>query len=147
MPFSQSYGTVINKPIGIIGKAIDLRSQFYDVALFSFRDYANTAEVLSWLDAPGNPTLKAEIRSGGFPVYVTAGGVRTEYWFQNGTADVNLVRKDSTPEIAATKSAVSSSTHKRIIVVEADESNNGDGSLYIHNGTALVFLLTIPVIS
>lgn len=46
-------------------------------------------------------------------------------------------------EIAATFAAISASTKKRLIEVTADEENNGDMSLYRHNGTTLKFLQTI----
>jgi hypothetical protein len=47
-------------------------------------------------------------------------------------------------EIAASYGAISNAKNKRIIYVTADENNNGDTSLYIHDGTSLIFLLTIP---
>lgn len=46
-------------------------------------------------------------------------------------------------EVAATFAAIAVSTAKRLVYVTADETNNGDISLYIHNGTALKFLQTI----
>lgn len=46
-------------------------------------------------------------------------------------------------EIAPTHAGISASTAKRLIYVTADELNNGDTSLYLHNGTLLKFLLTI----
>ncbi len=90
MPYQQSYGTVINKPIGVVGKSTDSRSQYYDTTAFAFRDYVSTAEVLSWLSG-ANPTATAEVRKGHFPIYVTTGGVTTTYMFKDGTADGNLV--------------------------------------------------------
>jgi hypothetical protein len=53
---------------------------------------------------------------------------------------------DAKFEFAETKETVNASTAKRLVVVTADESNNGDGSLYIHDGTSLIFLLTIPIL-
>lgn len=46
-------------------------------------------------------------------------------------------------ELSATKAAVSSSVVVRFVRVAVDETNNGDKSLYLHNGSTLEFLLTI----
>ena len=46
-------------------------------------------------------------------------------------------------ETAATFSAINASTDKRLIIVTADETNNGDKSLYLHDGTTKIFLQTI----
>lgn len=46
-------------------------------------------------------------------------------------------------EIYAHKSDISNSVARRFIIVTTDETNNNDTSLYLHNGTALKFLLTI----
>ncbi len=47
-------------------------------------------------------------------------------------------------ENAATFSAITGSSSARFVIVAADETNNGDSSLYIHNGSTLIFLFTIP---
>jgi len=46
-------------------------------------------------------------------------------------------------EVVNTFALISGSTHRRLIYVTADETNNGDTSLYFHNGTTLKFLQTI----
>lgn len=46
-------------------------------------------------------------------------------------------------EIAATKAAVNVATHQRLVYVTADETNNGDTSLYLHTGSTLKFLQTV----
>lgn len=51
---------------------------------------------------------------------------------------------DALIEISATHAAIAGGTRKRIVKVTADETNNGDSSLYLHDGSTLIFLLTIP---
>lgn len=46
-------------------------------------------------------------------------------------------------EIAATFALISAATNRRLIYVTADETNNGDTSLYLYTGTALKFLQTV----
>lgn len=46
-------------------------------------------------------------------------------------------------EIAATFATISSSSNKRFIYVLADETNNGDISLYLYTGISLKFLQTV----
>ena len=46
-------------------------------------------------------------------------------------------------EVADSFDTISESTTKRFIYVTADETNNGDTSLYLHNGTDLKFLQTV----
>lgn len=54
-----------------------------------------------------------------------------------------LLAAQSFIEVAATFAAIIPSTTKRLVYVQADETNNGDISLYIYNGTALKFLQTV----
>ncbi len=56
---------------------------------------------------------------------------------------ITLLAGLSSIEVAATKAAISPSTNVRLIYVIADESNFGLISLYIYNGTALKFIITI----
>lgn len=63
-------------------------------------------------------------------------------------ADMNEIKTAANSKTgfqgAATFSAIGSSTEPRIIRVAVDENNNGDKSIYLHNGTSLELLLTIP---
>lgn len=52
---------------------------------------------------------------------------------------------DELIEISETKAAIVGGTRKRMVLVRTDESNNNDGSIYMHDGSGLIFLLTIPV--
>lgn len=52
---------------------------------------------------------------------------------------------DELIEISETKAAIVGGTRKRMVLVRTDESNNNDGSIYMHDGSTLIFLLTIPV--
>jgi hypothetical protein len=62
-------------------------------------------------------------------------------WNQIEEAINSLI--DQQVEVAATKAAVNPGIKRRHVIVTADETNNGDTSLYIHNGTTLKFLQTI----
>lgn len=46
-------------------------------------------------------------------------------------------------EISATFAAIAGGSTQRLIKVTADETNNGDKSLYLHDGTTRLFLQTI----
>jgi hypothetical protein len=96
--YNGSVHTVFNKPVGI-AQAIptDARSYYYDAGLFKYRPYVSTAEVLAYL------TL-TKYRQGHFPIYINStgalqpngditGGVTEEWWFKNGTANGDLVKK------------------------------------------------------
>lgn len=50
-------------------------------------------------------------------------------------------------ELATTYAAISASTSPRLIEVTASEINNNDNSIYLHNGSTIKFLLTIPALS
>lgn len=49
-------------------------------------------------------------------------------------------------EVSANKAGVNTATTPRLVYVTADESNNGDTSLYIHNGSMLKFLQTVAML-
>ena len=49
----------------------------------------------------------------------------------------------TTIEIAPTYAGITG-TGKRLVLVTVDENNNSDSSLYIHDGTSLKFILTLP---
>jgi hypothetical protein len=89
MPYNQLDGIVLNKPLGIVGKSSDLRSQVYES--FAYRDYTSTAEVLAYLSVSGNPAATADLRKGHFPIFVNDAGVSKTYYFKNGLEDVDLV--------------------------------------------------------
>lgn len=74
-----------NKPSGISSATpLDSRSYFYDTLTFSYRPYANRAEVLSYL-------YLASYRSGQFTIIIDSISNKWAFWFRNGTADSNLV--------------------------------------------------------
>lgn len=98
MPYNGAKHTVFNKSVGI-AQAVptDARSYYYDEVLFKYRPYVSTSEVLSYLSIP-------KYRTGQFPIFINStgtlnpngtitGGVVEEWWFRNGTADGDLVRK------------------------------------------------------
>ncbi len=106
------------------GSGVDARSQYLDVSLTPnvTRDYQDLAEVKAYL-ANSNSTIQDLLRSGGFPILVNVGGtlnsdgtftggIRTEYWFQNGVVDSDLVAKSSGgSSIANTDSLAEGSTN------------------------------------
>ncbi len=86
-----------NRPFGSSQAfATDARSYFYETSTFTWRPYQNTAEVLSYLNL-------AKYRTGQFDIIVNTGGalsggliiggVNEVWFFKNGTADSNLVKK------------------------------------------------------
>lgn len=48
-----------------------------------------------------------------------------------------------TLEVAATYASISASTATRLVLVSADETNNGDKILYLYDGTALQLLIIL----
>jgi hypothetical protein len=85
MSYIPSLHSINSKPLSPDGSfPTDARSYFYDSATFTYRPYASTAEVLAYLNLP-------KFRGGNFPIFITVGGVVTEYWFKDGVADSNLV--------------------------------------------------------
>lgn len=87
-----------------------------------------------FLDGAGNPIMV----SGTNPLPVTDTATQALL-----TTIAALLASQSFIEVAATRAAVLPSTTKRLVYVQADETNNGDISLYIYNGTALKFLQTV----
>ena len=72
-----------------------MRSWYYDSAIFTFRPYQDTIEVLSYLNLP-------KWRGGNYLIFVNddgvlnpngtfTGGAIEAWWFKNGVADSNLV--------------------------------------------------------
>lgn len=88
---SQTYNpalhTVTNKAIGIAqATPCDARTFYYDAGTFTYRPYANRAEILAYLNL-------AKYRVGNFPIIMDSSSVRYELWFRNGTTDGDLVLK------------------------------------------------------
>lgn len=91
-------GVPINKALAVAqASSTDARSQYWDQINFVYRDYVSTAEVISYLNL-------TKYRSGGFDIFINTGGtlggngvivggIRSVYWFRNGTADADLVLK------------------------------------------------------
>lgn len=97
MAYNPQDGSLSAKPYAPSqGVPTDARSYYYDSALYKWRPYQSTAEVLAYLDT-------ATKRTGHFPVFVHSGtlesdgtftgGSITEYWFKDGVADASLVVK------------------------------------------------------
>jgi hypothetical protein len=85
MSYTPSIHSITSKPLAPNGAfPTDARSYFYDVTTFTYRPYANTAEVLAYLNLP-------QFRKGNFIIFVTVGGSVAEYWFKDGVADSDLV--------------------------------------------------------
>jgi parallel beta-helix repeat (two copies) len=96
MSYNPSLHTVTNKALGIAqANPTDARSYFYDEALFKYRPYNSTAEVLTYLDKP-------DYRTGHVSAFIEEGGVINEYWFKDGTGDNDLVLKNIGSVIAGT---------------------------------------------
>lgn len=92
----------------------------------------------------GVPTLSDVINEDN-----SAGGNRITDLFEprenepNDAATAGYV--DELIEISETKAGIAGGTRKRLVMVRVDESNNDDGSIYLHDGSTLILLLTIPV--
>lgn len=101
--FSQSYNpslhTVSNKGYGVAqASPTDARSKYYDAANFVYRAYSSTGEVLAYLNL-------SKYREGQFDIIVNSGGslsggvitggTNAVYWFKNGTANGDLVLKNT----------------------------------------------------
>lgn len=95
--YTPSKHTLTSKSLGIsTGSATDARSMYYDEALFLQRPYQSVEEVIGTLNT-------ATKRKGCFPIFIHTGilnsngtfsyGNVEEWWFRNGTADVDLVKK------------------------------------------------------
>jgi hypothetical protein len=98
VPYNAQNGTLSNKSYAPAqGVSTDLRSRYFDPALFLQRDYQSTAEVVACL-------VGTNIRMGGYSIFINVGGTlnpdgtftggtSTEYWFVTPYADGNLVAK------------------------------------------------------
>lgn len=92
------------------------------------------------------PSLAGDIIS--TVIYTTVSGAPSGFAFSvtgdavDNTDVLNPIVKPSV-EIANSYATISSDTYKRLIYVAADENNNGNISLYLHNGTIIKFLQTI----
>lgn len=96
--YNPTKHTVTNKPYGMSQAGpTDARSYWYDSALFRYRPFQDTSEVNDYLN-------QARYRTGQFSIVVHSGGtlnlddsytggVNEEWWYKDGTADSNLVRK------------------------------------------------------
>lgn len=96
MAYNPTDHFISAKSLALTGTGIDARSMFKDMSLTppKYRPYVSVAEALAYLSNP-NPTVEKEIREGFFSIFIKNGGVTSEYWFKDGTLDVNLVEKYS----------------------------------------------------
>lgn len=85
--YDPTTGTVTNKPLGLnAAAATDSRSYFYSTSTFSWRPYANRAEILSYLNL-------AKYRTGQFDIIMDSASQKWVLYFRNGTTDADLVYK------------------------------------------------------
>lgn len=106
--------------------------------------YSNSAEVLA--------TIPNTRRHVGQRFRVANGAGIDDWHFVGGFADVNLVKIVTGGgssvfngfEVSPDFASISPLTEKRTILVEVDETNNGDASIYYHNGVSVRFGLTLP---
>lgn len=97
--YNQALFTTIQKSLSITKPyPIDSRTFYYDDVKFAARPYQSTAEVLTYLNS-------AALRGGNFVVVINTGGIinattgtlsggtNAEWWFKDGVADSNLVRR------------------------------------------------------
>lgn len=148
--YDPSQHTVSNKAYGVAQAApTDGRSYYLDMTLFKYRPYAGTAEVLSYLNTDAK-------RTGHFPIYVSTGTLESdgtftggevkEYWFKDGTADANLVVKQSSGggglTTVATYSDLQAAADYGLYEVTASEVNNNELSFYIKNSTGIFWIPT-----
>jgi hypothetical protein len=85
--YNPEQHTATNKALGIAqANSTDARTLFSDG--ITYRAFASTAEALAYLDQP-------RYRQGYFPIVVDDGSGAKEYWFRDGTADGDLVTKQS----------------------------------------------------
>jgi hypothetical protein len=95
MAYNPTVHTVFNKSVGI-AQAVptDARSYYYDDVNFKYRPYVSQSEVIGYLNLPKYRTgqFAIIINTGGTLLNgVITGGVNDEWWFRNGTADVDLI--------------------------------------------------------
>jgi hypothetical protein len=98
MPYIPAAHTVSNKPYGVAqATPTDARSMYYDPSNFVYRPYQTVAEANTYLNL-------TKWRQGYFTLYMNltgtlngdgtfTGGTITEYWYKDGTADANLIKK------------------------------------------------------
>jgi len=79
--YNPAIHVTVNDALGV-AQAVptDSRSQYFNSSTFVYRNYANRAEVLSYLNL-------AKYRSGRFPIYVDTAGHTGIFWFQDCTLD------------------------------------------------------------
>jgi hypothetical protein len=124
----------------VLAAQMSIEGKMFKVVSNKHVPYSNSADVLA--------TITATRRHIG-QLFRVANGAAIEDWeFVGGIADENLVKKASGGsgmgfELAATYSAITGSVAPRLIEVTADETNNGNNSLYLYNGITLKFLQTI----
>jgi len=90
--YQPTLHTGINKPYGLgLGLPTDARSFYYDPSPnFRYRPYTSPAEAIGY--------LPVQYREGKFTVFVQSvpGAQTKEYWWRDGTADLQLIEKGST---------------------------------------------------
>lgn len=108
--YNPSLHVPLNKALGIAQDApTDARSMYYDAVNFKYRAYQSTAEVLSYLNLSKYRTGQFDIiiNSGGvLSSGVITGGTNTVWYFKNGTANGDLVRKSDAYSVNGQSGAV-----------------------------------------
>lgn len=99
--YNPSIHTTISDALGVSqATPTDARSMFFNTSTFAYRNYANRAEVLSYLNL-------AKYRTGHFPIYMDSAGHTAVMWFQDCTLDtclkyINTVGSSTDSSIFAT---------------------------------------------
>lgn len=137
--------TTSNKSYGVASVPIDARSYYTDLTLFIMRPYQSLVEALGYLDT-------APKRTGHFSVFIHtgtlepdgsfSGGELLEYWFKAGTADADLVNKLAPDPFTTVDTYADMLAHESegLFKVLASESNNGEKSFYIKDGSDVFWL-------
>jgi hypothetical protein len=147
--YNPSLGTVSNKAYSPAQAApTDGRSKFYDATNFVYRAYVSTAEVLSYLNL-------SKYRSGQFDIIVNTGGTLSNgvitggtndvYWFRNGTADGDLVKKGSVVSVNGQEGVIVAKNADSLIAMRIDTSSEmNDGYTLAFDSTNRKWVLTAP---
>jgi hypothetical protein len=97
--YNPALSTPTNKALGIAqATPTDARSYFYDATNFVYRPYQSTSEVLSYLNLSKYRTGQFDIvvnTGGTLSNGVITGGTNTIWYFKNGTANGDLVLKET----------------------------------------------------
>jgi hypothetical protein len=121
-------------PLGTLGAADAVIGQIADGTIGRI----SSSKLTSLLDTFTRTT------PGTVPAPNGAVGANTKVLYEDGQWRDPSSGSGTALEIAATYAGITASASKRFILVNTDENNNNDASLYVHDGSAIRFLLTLP---